>query len=187
MNLDKFLPVFQFSEIHRIAIRATDAEIFYAIENLKLSEISPVVNWLFALRQLPSKLTGKPTLTNDNNQILLDSMKSMGFFPLATGNKEIVMGFIGQFWKPKSGKIVQISAPEYFISPSPPDYAKAAMNFIVSKNNKSRETLLTTETRINVPDKKNRRKFRIYWSVIYLGSALIRRLWLHAIKKKAEK
>jgi len=31
-----------------------------------------------------------------------------------------------------------------------------------------------------------RQRFQLYWRVIYPGSALIRRMWLRAIKQRAE-
>jgi hypothetical protein len=47
--------------------------------------------------------------------------------------------------------------------------------------------LLTTETRVFATDAPTRRKFAAYWRVIYPGSALIRMMWLRAIKQRAEK
>jgi hypothetical protein len=46
-------------------------------------------------------------------------------------------------------------------------------------------TLLTTETRIYATDSVSQRKFARYWSVVYPGSALIRRMWLRAIRKRS--
>ncbi|MCA1563325.1 MAG: hypothetical protein LC804_24755 [Acidobacteria bacterium] len=44
---------------------------------------------------------------------------------------------------------------------------------------------LSTETRIWATDESARRRFGMYWRVIYPGSALIRRMWLRAIRKRA--
>jgi hypothetical protein len=38
-----------------------------------------------------------------------------------------------------------------------------------------------------VPDAAARRKFGAYWLVICPGSALIRRMWLRAIERRAER
>jgi hypothetical protein len=46
--------------------------------------------------------------------------------------------------------------------------------------------VVTTETRVFTTDPWSRRKFGEYWRMIYPGSALIRRMWLQAIKKRAE-
>ena len=45
---------------------------------------------------------------------------------------------------------------------------------------------LRTETRVLATDPVSRRRFARYWMVIHAGSALIRRMWLRAIKQRAE-
>jgi hypothetical protein len=45
---------------------------------------------------------------------------------------------------------------------------------------------VSTETRIYATDSAARRRFGAYWSVVAPGSALIRRMWLRAIKARAE-
>ena len=45
---------------------------------------------------------------------------------------------------------------------------------------------LRTETRVLGTDEAARGKFAMYWCVIYPGSAIIRREWLAAIKRRAE-
>ena len=45
---------------------------------------------------------------------------------------------------------------------------------------------LTTQTRVFASDAAARRRFGAYWRTIYPGSAFIRRMWLAAIKKRAE-
>jgi hypothetical protein len=45
---------------------------------------------------------------------------------------------------------------------------------------------LSTETRVFAVDPSARRRFAVYWRVIYPGSAFIRRMWLEAIKRRAE-
>ena len=45
---------------------------------------------------------------------------------------------------------------------------------------------LRTETRIVTPDRATRRKFGVYWRLIAVGSGLIRRLWLRAVRRRAE-
>jgi hypothetical protein len=45
---------------------------------------------------------------------------------------------------------------------------------------------LSTETRVLGTDDSARRRFAVYWRLIYPGSALIRRMWLQAVKRRAE-
>src|SRR6267143_1372507 len=67
-----------------------------------------------------------------------------------------------------------------------PGFALAAMNFQIEDSG-SGDVLVTTETRVYATDAPTRRKFAAYWRVIYPGSALIRTMWLRAIKQRAEK
>lgn len=62
--------------------------------------------------------------------------------------------------------------------------AFAAMNFRVAPEDGG--SLITTETRVFASTASARRGFTWYWRLIHPGSALIRRSWLHAIRKRAE-
>ena len=99
--------------------------------------------------------------------------------------RELVVGTVGQFWK-ATGGTVKIADAAAFVAFGRPDCAKAALNFRVDPGPGGLVTL-STETRIAVPDVAARRKFAMYWRLIYPGSALIRRLWLGAIKRRAER
>jgi hypothetical protein len=47
-------------------------------------------------------------------------------------------------------------------------------------------TRLVTQTRVAASDERAERLFARYWRIIYPGSALIRVMWLRAIKARAE-
>ena len=98
--------------------------------------------------------------------------------------RELAVGTVGQFWK-ATGGTVKIADAAAFVAFDRRGYAKAALNFRVEPGPGSLVTL-STETRIVVPDIRARRKFAMYWRLIYPGSALIRRMWLGAIKRRAE-
>jgi len=63
--------------------------------------------------------------------------------------------------------------------------ARAVMNFHVEAA-RGGVSQLVTETRVATTDRAAERAFARYWRVIYPGSALIRRMWLRAIKTRAE-
>jgi hypothetical protein len=67
---------------------------------------------------------------------------------------------------------------------SGPGFAKAAMNFLVEADAHG-GSLVTTETRIHATDRNSVRRFGVYWRIIQPGSALIRRMWLRAIERRA--
>jgi hypothetical protein len=100
-------------------------------------------------------------------------------------DREIVLGTLVAAppgWRPNKEKK---PAPEDFKALHAPGFALAAMNFRVEDAGKG-ETLLTTETRVYATDASVRRKFAAYWRTIYPGSALIRVMWLRAIRHRAE-
>jgi hypothetical protein len=65
-----------------------------------------------------------------------------------------------------------------------PGYVKVAMNFHLAEI--AGGCRVSTETRVLATDSSARWKFAVYWRIIYPGSALIRRMWLAAIKRRAE-
>jgi hypothetical protein len=58
------------------------------------------------------------------------------------------------------------------------------MNFVVTPD-AAAGSVLSTETRVFATDPAGRRRFARYWRVIYPGSAIIRRMWLRAIARRA--
>jgi hypothetical protein len=58
------------------------------------------------------------------------------------------------------------------------------MNFVVTPDGPNASTV-STETRVFASNAAARRQFAAYWRVIYPGSALIRRMWLRAIARRA--
>jgi hypothetical protein len=59
------------------------------------------------------------------------------------------------------------------------------MNFRVEPAGNG-ECRIVTETRVFATSPPASRAFAAYWRVIYPGSALMRRMWLRAIERRAE-
>lgn len=101
-------------------------------------------------------------------------------------NCEIVLETIGKFWQATSrSERKPAKNVEEFLAFDQPGFAKAVMNFRIANAMNERVTV-TTETRIYSSDTRTRAKFALYWRLIYPGSALIRVMWLKAIKRRAE-
>lgn len=167
---DKYLPHYDFNEVHRKLIDAP-AEVIYALIRNQDFSGSWIIRVLFFLRGLPAKKVTIKGLT-DQKFVVLEEHP----------NEEIIIGLIGQFWKP-TGEL-QSFEPNAFISFHGP-FAKATWAFeLRSHENKK---LLTTETRIACPDLRTRKFFSRYWFLIKPFSGLIRREMLRAIKVKAER
>jgi hypothetical protein len=184
MLLDELLPEYQFNERHRILIHAPPERALEAVKQATPGEM-PLVRTLFTVRSLPAILARRQGLPTEKTKPLYEQMPASGFLFLAEGpGREVVGSEIGQMWKPLGGSAPTIRDARQFVAFEEPGYAKVAMNFFVEPAD--RGTRLTTETRIMTTDAVSRRRFALYWRVIYPGSALIRRSWLRAAKRRAE-
>jgi hypothetical protein len=186
MKLDYFLPEYDFTEIHKVMVKATLPATFAAVKNLLPSELSPLVFMMLNLRELPATLVGKARHTTAGEEPFLSQLYSGGFFPLEETENEIVFGTVGQFWKLTGGEEPSgVNNAEGFTAFNRTDFAKVGANLFVQPVDGG--TLLSTETRIWAPDPQTRRKFAFYWRLISAGSGWIRVLWLRAIKRRAER
>lgn len=177
-QLDRFMPAWQFNEVHTLHIDAPPDKVFEAARNVRAGEIR-----LFALltwirrggRSLPEGI-----LNAGDREPLLDVATRSDFVWLANEPpRELVVG-TAVIAPRGAGKCIP---PEAFLQPLPRGYAIAAMNFAIRpEGNGSR---VTTETRVYATSPRAKRRFAVYWRIIYPGSALIRRGWLRAIEKRA--
>jgi hypothetical protein len=178
--MDRFLPNYQFSERHQATLRCRPGELLDIIQNFQppkdgFSEIAMFV------RQLPAKLMHwvAPARVPRPSPFTLAN-----FIPLARdGDREIVAGLIGKFWRPDFGLIV-VSNPSGFLACNPPKAAKLAIGFVAEQFGEV--TLLTTETRVYCPDRYALMMFFPYWLIIPPVSGLLRRRALGSIRRIAE-
>ena len=180
-RLDEFMPSYQFHELHSTRIAASKAQVYRAIKSVTPDEI------LFFRTLIWLRRFGRPgpesILNPTKDQPLLDIATKTTFISLADEpEKEIVVGTVvgaPPGWRRKAG-----ATPEDFKALHDPGFALATMNFRIEQVG-ANECIVTTETRVYATDDAARRRFAAYWRVIYPGSALIRRMWLRAIKKRA--
>ena len=172
-SLDDFLQDYEFSERHRLAIHAPAERIDRAVRTVSLTDI-PVARALWAVRRLGRSYgdAARPFVDGAlENAVVLDDVPSEG----------IVLGLTGQFWRLRGGDPeAQARTADEFLAFTRPDACKAVIDFRVGPS------LLSTETRVHVPDPEARRKFGRYWLVIKPFSGLIRILLLRAARRRAE-
>lgn len=181
MLLDQFVPAYQFSEHHSIRIPASKERVYTAVKSATADEIL-LFRTLTAIRRL-----GRPgpesILNAPEHMPLLEVATKTSFLLLAEeANREIVVGTVvvaPKGWRPSSQR-----TPEAFKMLHEPGFALAGMNFLIEEDGTGACTL-TTETRVYATDAPTRRRFGRYWRAIYPGSALIRRMWLRAIARRA--
>ena len=177
MLIDDFLPNYDFSEKHRIQVRAPITVTYEAVRHLDITQ-SKLSMLLFRLRGIP---TGKDGIAKFD----IDNFQKMRFILLGERtNEEFLLGLVGRFWT-VSGGLQRLDRNEY-VNFDRPGYAKAVWNFsLVERPGQS--TLLETETRVYCLDEGSRRRFQIYWFLIRGFSGMIRQEVLKAIKEKAER
>ena len=178
-RLDEFAPAWQFRERHTIRIAAPPARVYDAIRRVRAEEI-------FLFRTLTwIRRGGRPQapgiLQAAGRESLIDVAIHSTFVLLADESpRELVVGTVIAAPPGASRR----ASPGQFRAPLPPGFTLAAMNFLVRPDAEG-GSILTTETRVFASSAPARRRFAAYWRFIYPGSALIRRMWLRAIEKRA--
>ena len=197
-GLDEYFPAYQSNEVHSARIHATPARVFEAIKSVTPIEIR---FFAFLNRLRNPRAAGDPRRHQLLEKPMCDIMHRAGFVTLKEeDHHELVMGVVGRFWGPASpgktrvlkvkgsptvGSSARITTPGDFESFIEPGYAKAAINFVVEDEGNG-WCRLNTETRALGTDPRSRTDFERYWRIIAPGSAVIRRSWLAAIRKRAE-
>jgi len=156
-ELDAILPVYEFSERHRVTADASSERLDRALREVTFGEV-PVVRALLWVRGIRRPGNGERVLT---------AMKRRGEVVDDVPGEGVVLSVPGQFWRLRGGR------------GDGPD-AVAVVDFRVGSGS------LTTETRVHVADGVARRRFARYWRVIRPFSRLTRILLLRAAKRRAE-
>lgn len=181
-HLDSFVSAYQFSEVHRISIDAPTDRVYQAIQQVTANEILffRTLTWIRRLgRPGPEHILNAP-----GDQPLLEVATRTTFVHLVEEpGREIVVGTV--VISPPTEAGMPKPTPEEFRNLDAPGFARAAMNFRIEATGPKTCTLIT-ETRVHATDASARRRFAAYWRVISPGSALIRRMWLRAIRVRAE-
>jgi len=177
-HLDRLLPDYDVHEVHSIRVRAHPLAIHRALFEVTANEV-----WLF--RALMT-VRGLGARGSDGSRPLVEGAQAGGFAILADEpGRELVLGVMGRFWQLRQRAIQPIDSPGAFTSFADPGFTRAAMNFLIEPQDDG-ACRLTTETRVRATDARARRAFRAYWTLVHPGSAFIRRMWLRAIRRRAE-
>lgn len=182
-TLDRFIPEYRHNEVHETVIAASPERVLRAVEELTVKEM-PLTVILMGIRSLPARLLGKPVRPGGADRPVLEVAQRGGFLLLSREPREVVLGVVGRFWKP-AADVVRLSSPEEFLAFSEKGYAKGAVNFSLDEAG-SGKVRLRTETRVLPLGKAAARRFALYWFFVHPGSALIRQVWLRAIRRRAE-
>lgn len=166
MLLNKYIPDFQFNELHKSNVDATASEAYDSAMELDLSK-SRIIEVLFRLRGLPfykKKLAG---INNDMKFTLLEEIPP----------SEFLYGF----WY--STKTEWVTDLDEFKKNSLKYNAKVGRSFCFNETTEG-ITEIITETRVLCLNKKAKFIFSIYWFFVRPFSSLIRIEMLNLIKNK---
>lgn len=166
MQIDQFLPEYDFHERHERLISATPLQAYPICKQLDVRD-SAIIAILLRIRGIHV----------DEHHLVTDSFTV--FYENAPF--EIVWGGIGRPWK-LFEKPARIDAGEFQLFEKT-GFAKFVWSFTFQQRDGN--TLVTTETRVKCTDACSRWKFRIYWILIRPFSGLIRREMLRLIDKKS--
>jgi hypothetical protein len=155
-NLDAFLPAYDFSTRHAVAVAADPVRADRALREVTFKEV-PLVRALLVARGLGLRSA---------EDTVLGAMVPRATVLEDVPGEGVVLTLSGQFWRLRGR------------GPEAP--ATAVIDFRALPGS------LATETRVHVPDPVSRRKFGRYWRIVRPFSGLIRIVVLRAAKRRAE-
>jgi hypothetical protein len=188
--LNEVLPVYEFRGRETIRVNASAEQTFRALQELTIAEAAPaLVRTLISLRYLPGRLTGRGRTgqVDDEAQPFRQAMLSDGNVVLAEEpGREVVVGTIGKFHNLTGQQPVPVRNADEFARFDEPGYQKLAMGWRTNEGDGG-GCELVMEHRTHALSPGSRRKFALYWwLMIKAGSAVLARMLLRAIKRRAE-
>jgi hypothetical protein len=184
-DLDRAMPEWQFHERHQRRVNAPPEAVYRAIQSVTADDILlfRTLTWIRSPHLGADRDGGNILRSPRNPTPLIDVVLRSGFIKLSERpSRELVLGTV------VAGPVRAFHGErtaENFIRLSAPGFAKATINFLVEPAGGVASEVIT-ETRVFGTDARAARSFGAYWRVIYPGSALIRIMWLRAIKLRAE-
>ena len=155
-SLDAFLPAYDFSTRHAVAVAVDPLRADRALREVTFKEV-PLVRALLVARGLGLRSA---------EDTVLGAMVPRATVLEDVPGEGVVLTLSGQFWRLRGR------------GPEAP--ATAVIDFRALPGS------LATETRVHVPDQVSRRKFGRYWRIVRPFSGLIRMVVLRAAKRRAE-
>lgn len=168
MLIDKYLPVYDFQEVHSIKINVRTVNTY---EKMLYCNVSKgfLIQFLFRLRGIAV------------NHSSISHLPELGFIKLEEiSGQEIVYGMVTS--SPLFNCCHPNSTAATFLEKTKEPVLKAVINFHISDQD-SVTQIISTETRIWCGSKKLRSKFSVYWFFIKPFSQLIRRSVLRQIRR----
>lgn len=180
-QLDRFMPVYDVAERHRIRVAAPAEITFAAACDADLMQ-SCVARAIFKGRELILRSKPDPT---PRPRGTLAFTTSMGWRVLSeVPGREVVVGAVTQPWE--ANVVFRPLPPDEFAAFDEPDFVKIVWT-IRADPVRATESIFRTETRALATSASARTKFRRYWSFLSPGIIIIRWMTLGPVKAEAER
>lgn len=181
-RLDDWMPAWQFDERHIIHVDAPPEKVFAAIHTVRAKEIL-FFEVLTAIRRCGRP--GPESILNAPDEMPLLNVATQTTFLLVADEppRELVIATVVA--APPNIRAPARLTPQIFRKTLQPGVALATMNFFVRPDQHG-GSIVSSETRVYANDAPGVRRFAVYWRIIHPGSDIIRRMWLRAIKLRAE-
>jgi hypothetical protein len=181
------VPTFQAAERHSATIATSADQVWAALTQVTVGELR-LFRLLMGLRALPGRLLGRPHARFDADESLLGRRFGSASTPWGRRSaRELVVGAIGQLWRLAGGRGIAVAGGDDFAAFDQAGYARWRPTSGLPPSPAARATQLSTETRVACTDATSARRFARYWWPIGPASSAIRRSWLAAIKRRAER
>lgn len=178
--LDRFMPIWDIREHHRIRVAAPAARTAAVARTLALMDF-PLVRGLVKAREL---LLGAQPVQGTLPHALVAQMQAIGWGVLADApDREIVMGAVTRPWD--ANVVFRAVSPNDFGAFDEPNYVKIVWTLRADPIDGS-HSMFSTETRARATDAVARAKFRRYWAFLSPGIILIRLVAVAALKSAVE-
>jgi hypothetical protein len=180
-RLDRFMPVYDVVERHRISVAAPANVTLQAAGEADLTQ-SLAVRAIFKAREI---VLGAERDGSVHPRGLLALTTSMGWAVLDNvPGREIVVGAVTRPWE--ANVVFRAVPPDEFAAFAEPGYVKIAWTLRADPTG-PHDSIFRTETRAVATDAAARNKFRRYWSFLSPGIIAIRWLSLRPLKADAER
>lgn len=167
-ELDRAMPQWRWREVHRIAIDTDRDDVIDTVRALACVDM-PVFRSI-------TRVVSLGRLARRRDERVLNLLLDGPYRELHQSAEELVVA--GLLNAPAPNDVFPFDTVDTFRASSPPRNVKVATNF------RYRDGLLSTETRCQATNAASARAFGRCWLVIRAGSGLIRRIWLHAIRRR---
>jgi hypothetical protein len=170
--LDVVLPTPRKLELSSVELALPPHEAWQLVRHEDLAR-SSLVQALFSVRTLPSRLTGKVDEVELRLDALASSPEHPGFQILVDDPREVVVGAIGKVWE-LDIPFVHVPDAAAYAAFREPGWVKVAWALRVLPWGEQ-DSKIEVEVRVDATDEESWKRFERYWWLIGPGSHFIRR------------